>query len=216
MARCMQSRNLWVQKASHMGKRITDFINTCAQPTHIPELIVGKRWQLPLVKCPGISGASSRTLDLMGKNGNRILAGQQAPNPLSFQRLAFCGGSWLRKHGSQTWNVRSVLYTHSILSFIYCLGWENRLCLRVSFCQERKAGLASRKPDRPYSSFHVTQEMKEKVKVALSLSGMALWPAAGYLRASRGRTSFAQDESRSPRGERGMRFAEEKETPELG
>lgn len=146
-----------------------------------------------------------------------MLAGQQAPNPPQFPKAGLLW--WLLAQKARFTNMKcSKRPLHPQHSFFYLLSWvgEYRLCLRVSFCQERKAGLASRKPDCPYSSFHVTQEMKEKVKVALSLGGMALCPAARYRRASRGKTSFAQDGSRSPGGERGMRFTEENEKQRLG
>ena len=53
--------NVWVQNASQVEKRINSFTNTLCPAKHIPKLIMGKGWQLPLVRCPRILGASSRT-----------------------------------------------------------------------------------------------------------------------------------------------------------
>lgn len=61
----LQSMNFWVQEANQVEKRIKKLYkhlaNQRAQPTRIPALIMGECWQLPLVRCPRVSGASPRT-----------------------------------------------------------------------------------------------------------------------------------------------------------
>lgn len=119
-----------------------------------------------------------------------MLAGQEAPKynhrAPHFPETGLLW--WLLSQNAhlQKWNVSNVLHNRNILSFIYCLGWKNILCLLVSFCQECKAGLASRKPDHLYSFLRVTQEMKEKVREAGQLNLIAPRWAARYVRTSRG------------------------------
>ena len=146
-----QSINLWVYKATQVEKRIRKLYkhlaNQCAQPRHIPTLILGKCWQTPLVRCPKDLGGLIYNLRTNGKNGNRILAGQPAPKynhkpPSVSKDWSFVVA--LSSEGTITKMKCSKRPIHPQHSFVYCLGWKNILCLLESSCQERKAGLASR------------------------------------------------------------------------
>ena len=112
-----------------------------------------------------------------GKNGNRIPAGQPAPKynhkpPSVSKDWSFVVA--LSSEGTITKMKCSKRPIHPQHSFIYCLGWKNILCLLVFSCQERKAGLASRKPDCLYSFLSVTRERKGKVRSAVWLGHITL------------------------------------------
>lgn len=184
------------RKQARWKKRIKKFYkhlaNQCVRPTHIPALILGKCWQLPLVWCLRILGASSRTWGLMGKMETESQLASQpqntTTNPHQFPKTGLLW--WLLAHKAQLqkWNVPNVLYTHNILSFIYSLGWKNILCLLVSFCQERKAGLASRKPGRLSFFLRVTLERKGKVRSAVWLGCITLLLSCALSTCFQGRT----------------------------
>lgn len=71
---------------------------------------------------PGILGASSRTWDLMGKKGNRMLAGQQTPNPIQFPQA--CLLWWLLAQKARFTNMKcSKRPVHPQHSFFYLLSW---------------------------------------------------------------------------------------------
>ena len=203
-----QSINLWVHKANQVEKRIRKLYkhlaNQRAQPRHIPTLILGKCWQTPPVRCPKDLGGLIYNLRTNGKNGNRILAGQPAPKynhkpPSVSKDWSFVVA--LSSEGTITKMKCSKRPIHPQHSFIYCLGWKNILCLLESSCQERKAGLASRKPDCLYSFLSVTPERKGKVRSAVRLGHITLCWAECSLYAFG--ENLIGDESRSPGSERG-------------